>query len=189
MARPERRRSCVRPGLSERATRSAIESRRLIRHFPSPWATLPHPETAVVHHGKPLSPMSVEGHERPIFEGRAMSACHPKATTKADIRAGCAVALLPGSTMSAFVDALGAKADIRSNSAKMSKMTRSRHSPPSYDALREIYSITSSARPSIGSGMVRPSALAVLRLMISSTFVDCTTGSSAGLSPLRTLPA
>src|SRR5262249_27597892 len=37
------------------------------------------------------------------------------------------------------------------------------------------YSITSSARPSSVSGTVRPSALAVLRLMISSTFVDCCT--------------
>jgi branched-chain amino acid transport system substrate-binding protein len=33
-----------------------------------------------------------------------------------------------------------------------------------------IHSITSLARP---SGTVRPSAFAVLRLMISSTFVDC----------------
>ena len=35
------------------------------------------------------------------------------------------------------------------------------------------HSITSSARPSSVSGTVRPSALAVLRLMISSTFVAC----------------
>jgi hypothetical protein len=35
------------------------------------------------------------------------------------------------------------------------------------------HSITSSARPRSESGMVRPSALAVLRFMISSTFVDC----------------
>ena len=35
------------------------------------------------------------------------------------------------------------------------------------------HSITSSARPSSGSGTVSPSALAVLRLMTSSIFVDC----------------
>ena len=35
------------------------------------------------------------------------------------------------------------------------------------------HSITSSTRPSSGSGTVMPSALAVLRLRISSTFVDC----------------
>jgi len=35
------------------------------------------------------------------------------------------------------------------------------------------YSITSSARPSKGSGILRPSVAAVFRLMISSTFTDC----------------
>jgi hypothetical protein len=35
------------------------------------------------------------------------------------------------------------------------------------------YSITSSARPSSASGMVTPSALAVLRLTTSSTFTAC----------------
>jgi hypothetical protein len=50
------------------------------------------------------------------------------------------------------------------------------------------HSITSSARPSNGSGTLMPSALAVLRLRISSTFVDCTTGRSAGFSPLRMRP-
>src|SRR3989454_11941070 len=37
---------------------------------------------------------------------------------------------------------------------------------------QHLHSSTSSARPSNGSGMVRPSALAVLRLMTSSAFVD-----------------
>src|SRR5262245_21437872 len=50
------------------------------------------------------------------------------------------------------------------------------------------HSITSSARPRSGNGIVRPSVLAVLRLMISSTFVDCTTGKSSGFSPLRIRP-
>jgi hypothetical protein len=36
-----------------------------------------------------------------------------------------------------------------------------------------IYSITSSARPSSVIGKVRPSDLAVLRLMTSSAFTDC----------------
>ncbi len=35
--------------------------------------------------------------------------------------------------------------------------------------------------------MVRPSALAVLRLMTSSNFVGCSTGRSAGLAPFRIL--
>jgi hypothetical protein len=45
------------------------------------------------------------------------------------------------------------------------------------------HSITSSARASSVGGMSRPSALAVLRLMTSSTFVDCWTGKSAGFAP------
>ena len=50
------------------------------------------------------------------------------------------------------------------------------------------HSITSSAATSSLSGTVRPSALAVLRLMTSSNLVGCTTGSSPGLAPLRMRP-
>src|SRR6476619_64365 len=50
------------------------------------------------------------------------------------------------------------------------------------------YSITSSARPSSGRGILRPSVLAVLRLMANSTFVTCCTGGSAAFSPLRMRP-
>jgi hypothetical protein len=49
------------------------------------------------------------------------------------------------------------------------------------------HSITSSARPSSDGGIVRPRALAVLRLMTSSNFVGCSTGRSAGLAPFRIL--
>ena len=55
-------------------------------------------------------------------------------------------------------------------------------------AISCAYSITSSAVASSDGGMSRPSALAVLRLIINSTFVDCMTGRSAGFSPLRTRP-
>ena len=54
--------------------------------------------------------------------------------------------------------------------------------------LRKAYSITSSARPSNGSGTVRPSAFAARKLMLISTLVDCWTGNSAGFSPLSTRP-
>jgi hypothetical protein len=47
------------------------------------------------------------------------------------------------------------------------------------------YSITSSARASSVGGTSRPSAFAVLRLMTNATRVDCSTGKSAGFSPLR----
>src|SRR5262249_12784840 len=47
------------------------------------------------------------------------------------------------------------------------------------------HSITSSARCSNGSGMLRPSAFAVLRLTTSSNLLDSWTGRSPGLAPLR----
>ena len=56
------------------------------------------------------------------------------------------------------------------------------------DEFSTLHSITSSARPSSVIGNVRPSALAVLRLIASSTLVDCCTGRSAGLSPLTIRP-
>src|SRR5262245_44609026 len=49
------------------------------------------------------------------------------------------------------------------------------------------YWITSSARASSVGGIVRPSALAVLRLISSSNFVGSSIGRSAGLAPLRIL--
>jgi hypothetical protein len=51
------------------------------------------------------------------------------------------------------------------------------------------YSMTSSARPSSATGTSTPSALAVLRLITSSTLVTCCTGRSAGFSPFRIRPA
>jgi len=53
----------------------------------------------------------------------------------------------------------------------------------------QTYSMTSSAPARIDCGTVRPSALAVLRLMTNSNLVGCWTGRSAGFSPLRILPA
>src|SRR5476649_1149925 len=47
------------------------------------------------------------------------------------------------------------------------------------------HSITSSARASSVGGMVRPSALAVLRLIPSSYLVGAYTGRSPGFSPRR----
>src|SRR5262249_50036597 len=49
------------------------------------------------------------------------------------------------------------------------------------------HSITSSARSKNESGIVRPSALAVVRLMTSSNLVGCSTGMSPGLAPRRIL--
>jgi hypothetical protein len=46
-------------------------------------------------------------------------------------------------------------------------------------------SISSSARARMAGGTVRPSALAVFRLIMNSNFVACWTGKSAGFAPLR----
>jgi hypothetical protein len=72
----------------------------------------------------------------------------------------------------------------------------SRHSPTRLGCLlwansghHAIHSITASARASIAGGTVRPSILAVSVLMTNSKLVDCATGRSAGLAPLRMRPA
>src|SRR5262249_40958998 len=49
------------------------------------------------------------------------------------------------------------------------------------------YSITSSAATSSDGGIVRPSALAVLRLITNSNLVGCSIGRSSGLAPLSSL--
>jgi hypothetical protein len=54
---------------------------------------------------------------------------------------------------------------------------------------RQPYSITASAVVNSDGGIVRPSALAVFRLITNSNFAGCTTGRSAGFSPLRIRPA
>src|SRR5260370_11267029 len=50
-----------------------------------------------------------------------------------------------------------------------------------------VHSITSSARASSVGGIVRPSALAVLRLITSSNRVGCSTGGAAALAALWVL--
>ena len=54
-------------------------------------------------------------------------------------------------------------------------------------AIRLPHSITSSTRDRNDSGIVSPSALAVLRLTTSWNLVGCWTGRSAGLAPFRIL--
>ena len=52
---------------------------------------------------------------------------------------------------------------------------------------KDRYSITSSARASTEGGIVRPRALAVLRLITKSNLDGCSTGKSAGLAPFNIL--
>src|SRR5262249_30251629 len=56
------------------------------------------------------------------------------------------------------------------------------------DERAALHSITSSAVASSLSGTVRPSIRAIWALMTNSNLVDCTTGRSAGLAPLRIRP-
>src|SRR5262245_54801555 len=54
---------------------------------------------------------------------------------------------------------------------------------------RFSYSITSSARASNVGGTLRPRARAVGRFIANTNLADCTTGKSAGFSPLMIRPA
>src|SRR5262249_32706482 len=56
------------------------------------------------------------------------------------------------------------------------------------DEVATSHSISSSASNWIELGTSRPSARAVTRLMTNSNLVDCMTGRSAGLAPLRIRP-
>src|SRR5262249_40544184 len=62
---------------------------------------------------------------------------------------------------------------------------RRRPAEQRYEVAPPDHSITSSASASSLSGIWRPSALAVLRLIFNSYLVGVCTGRSAGFSPLR----
>src|SRR6516165_1493693 len=66
---------------------------------------------------------------------------------------------------------------------------RHRRAAEQRDEVASLHSITSSASASSLSGTVTLSILAVSALMTSSNLLDCTTGKSAGLAPLRMRPA
>ena len=61
----------------------------------------------------------------------------------------------------------------RASSRFYTAKTQSGALPLSFDAVRNAHSITSSALSRSERGMVRPSALAVLRLIVSWYFVGC----------------
>src|SRR5215472_535920 len=62
---------------------------------------------------------------------------------------------------------------------------RCRRAAEQRDERPTFHSITSSARASSVAGTVRPSVLAVFRLIANSYLVGACTGRSAGFSPLR----
>ena len=78
--------------------------------------------------------------------------------------------------------------DSRSPGSTAAAHGRKRHRHGAAECCNELassHSITSSARASSVGGTVRPSALAVLRLITSSYLVGACTGRSAGFSPFR----
>ena len=106
--------------------------------------------------------MSALGQKQTPALQKGVSALPPIATEKADIRAH--VCFTPESGHVRCTSSC----PLRANSG---------HRP---------YSIISSASNCIELGIVSPSVRAVLVLMTNSKFVGCSTGSSAGLVPLRT---
>src|SRR5262245_30028812 len=104
--------------------------------------------------------------------------------SEADIRsAKCDVRFTPDSDRKSghrqnFMSALPPKADVCSALANVGY-------GPKADIV--AHSIISSARACIDGGTLRPSAFAVVRLMINSNLVGCSTGRSAGLAPRRIL--
>src|SRR5262245_24972679 len=69
--------------------------------------------------------------------------------------------------------------------ADMCGATRDVRFGPIADSALHQLSINSSARSSTVGGIVRPSALAVFRLIMSSNLVGCSTGISPGFEPLK----
>jgi hypothetical protein len=112
--------------------------------------------------------MSALGQKQTYAPQKRMSALPPIATTKADISNGH-VRFTPesGHVQCTSLCLLWANSGLMQRSKK------------------DRYSITSSARASNVGDTVRPSALAVLRLIASSYLVGACTGRSAGFSPLR----
>jgi hypothetical protein len=106
----------------------------------------------------------------------------PWSTTHRHGAAGPEIPFGPASTLQISIDKQRARSPllcVRCNRPKPAAfLSPSNELPPSH-------SITSSARASRFSGTVRPSALAVFRLMTSSNLVGCCTGKSAGLAPRR----
>jgi hypothetical protein len=72
----------------------------------------------------------------------------------------------------------------RTDSSRTSRHVRFVPIPDSCAAAKATYSISSSARNSSDSGIMRPIAFAVLKLTINSNLVGCSIGRSEGLAPL-----
>jgi uncharacterized membrane protein len=81
--------------------------------------------------------------------------------------------------------AIGVSPAATGHEARRQKVTRRCRQRSKLFALRNSYSITSSALSRIDCGTISPSALAVLRLTTISYFVGSCTGRSPGFAPRR----
>ena len=93
----------------------------------------------------------------------------------------------------------GSKADIAAPPTNVRFTPKSGHPPTRLECplcaksghyaaqQKERYSITSSARATNDGGTSRPSILAVVRLIMKSNLVGCSTGRSPGLAPCKIL--
>src|SRR5882724_2448899 len=101
--------------------------------------------------------------------------------------AGLRSCQLPQLTWLCAFDAEGH--NVNAASGSLGNLTANQHDvpfPPIADST-PAYSITSSTRAKIESGLANPIAFAVLRLRTMSNFVACSTGRSAGFTPLKIL--
>src|SRR5690348_6227851 len=95
-------------------------------------------------------------------------------------RTALARRFLPHDNVTVAVEIASRRDVIDDHRGAVARSARRRH--------RWLHSITSSAATSSVCGAVRPSALAVLRLMIISNLVGRSTGRSAGWKPCKILP-
>jgi hypothetical protein len=114
--------------------------------------------------------------------------CSPyRHSRRHQFRADCVIDSITMSLMSS---------DLTPDYTKVPRLLRARRERPrdrraaeQRDERAPLQSITSSAVASSVGGTVRPNMRAVSALMTSSNLVACTTGKSAGFSPLRMRPA
>jgi hypothetical protein len=130
-----------------------------------------------LHHGRfALNWSRGQSHSALKFLGVLMASMDRKSNVRRDDPSSCLMS--DGWSMSAlahFADSRRTSPEVREVPIPdLSNRSKTR-----------AYSITSSARASSVSGTVRPSALAVLRLITRSYLVGFCTGRSAGFSPLR----
>jgi hypothetical protein len=112
----------------------------------------------------------------------ALTACPPGLAGPSTVGFGSGAAVWPRPPTVCFYFNCGHRAAVPRTAAVGPQQTLA------VQAKAPVYSMTSSAMASSDGGTERPSALAVLRLIASTKWVGCTTGRSAGFSPLRTRP-